>query len=408
MDTLRIDHLSRTLARATSRRTLLRVAFAAALARALPLRRAAATAECPGDWIWCEASAECVNPEEDPENCGGCGIVCTTVHGPGICCASRCYDPLVSRENCGGCSNDCEGEESCDNGVCREIIVCADGATLCGDECVYLLENDSHCGSCFNNCMGDPAFIHCCGGFCVNNFTDPGHCGGCGNNCPDGLPCEGGVCQGGEVCGPTDIVCGLTCCPAAQSIVCCGDYCLNLMSPDDPTNCGACGNVCVPGAICAMVPVDGPPGEAPRCVCPAGTTDCGFACVDLGADPFNCGGCGAACADGEACVSGACAPLEPSATSTPAEPTPIDSDDPWSLWLAPAALRGAHILQRFTQPDDDPLLFGDGIGPIFTARDFSRLAGLGATHQLPICSTKRWREIWIDWSTRRGTPDCAR
>jgi hypothetical protein len=380
MDTARFDRLSRALARETSRRAMLRAAVATAITGALALRRVHATAECPGDWIWCEASSTCVNPEEDPENCGACGIVCMTVHGAGICCGSVCYDPMVSHENCGSCSNDCEGWEECISGECVALVQCAGGAVQCGGECVYLSENDDHCGSCYHACVGDPPVLRCCGGICVNPYTDPSNCGVCGNVCPDGSGCDAGICQGGEMCGPTDIVCGATCCPAAQSIVCCGDYCLNLMSPDDPANCGACGNACIPGAVCAMVPVEGPPGTAPRCVCPTGTTDCAFACADLAADPLNCGGCGVACAEGESCVSGACAPLEPSATSTPAEPTPVDADDPWQLWLAPAALRGAHVLQRFTQPQDDPQLFDDGIGPVYTARDFSRLAGLGASH----------------------------
>lgn len=41
-------------------------------------------------------------------------------------------------------------------------------------------------------------------------------------------------------------------------------------------------------------------------VCPTGQAACGDACVQVDADPANCGTCGNACGDGEACRAGAC------------------------------------------------------------------------------------------------------
>jgi hypothetical protein len=60
----------------------------------------------------------------------------------------------------------------------------------------------------------------------------------------------------------------------------------------DPSNCGACGNVC--------------PAEAPFCSFGQCWNDnCGGA--DLNWDPNNCGACGNICTWGTACAFGVCA-----------------------------------------------------------------------------------------------------
>jgi glucosylceramidase len=41
-------------------------------------------------------------------------------------------------------------------------------------------------------------------------------------------------------------------------------------------------------------------------ICPAGETACGLACLDVSADPANCGGCGIPCSAGQVCQAGAC------------------------------------------------------------------------------------------------------
>lgn len=76
----------------------------------------------------------------------------------------------------------------------------------------------------------------------------------------------------------------------------CDDECAPVQF--DPTNCGACGNVCANGEVCT----------AGSCAtfCGVGITDCDGACVDTDIDPANCGGCAMACAAGEMCSAGTC------------------------------------------------------------------------------------------------------
>jgi hypothetical protein len=77
---------------------------------------------------------------------------------------------------------------------------------------------------------------------------------------------------------------------------CGGDTCVDLLADDK--NCGACGNACEVGSICASGVCKG---------CAAGETACGTKCVDVQSDPDNCGSCGVGCGLGESCSNGTCA-----------------------------------------------------------------------------------------------------
>jgi hypothetical protein len=73
--------------------------------------------------------------------------------------------------------------------------------------------------------------------------------------------------------------------------------CVPVLS--DPTNCGACGNVCTgPGATCI----------AGNCACMGSLFDyCpGTGCMDVSGDDANCGACGNACGPMTTCAQGVC------------------------------------------------------------------------------------------------------
>ena len=110
--------------------------------------------------------ATCENLQDDPANCGVCGMSCGTA-------GSNEETPV------------------CLNGHCS--TPCDTGFTMCGGSCVNLGDDSDNCGMCGNSCGGQT----CCGGTCADTSTDPGNCGTCGNVCAWWQPnCGGGNCCG--------------------------------------------------------------------------------------------------------------------------------------------------------------------------------------------------------------------
>ena len=167
--------------------------------------------------------------------------------------------------------------------------------------------------ACAAGCELANAVGSCVAGACVIESCNPGfddcdglafdgceasldalpNCGGCDLRCD--LPGATESCSAG--------VCELTACETGRAD-CDGDSANGCeTSLGTRSDCAACAHDCGPSAAC----------EAGSCVeeCAEGLTDCGGACVNLGADASHCGACGVLCElahRAEACVGGTCEP----------------------------------------------------------------------------------------------------
>ncbi|RDV37203.1 hypothetical protein DV096_14560 [Bradymonadaceae bacterium TMQ3] len=98
---------------------------------------------CPSYQDRCEG--ECIPTSVDPENCGGCGVVCegSDVCSGGSCvdpescpgeleaCGGACVDTSLDSDHCGGCGITCDAGEGCVAGTCREVIALEPGPASC-------------------------------------------------------------------------------------------------------------------------------------------------------------------------------------------------------------------------------------------------------------------------------------
>jgi hypothetical protein len=292
------------------------------------------------------------NLSTNPNDCGGCGIVCSgnNVYSPtcafGLCngtCVAGWADCDHNKQtngceinttgnvnNCGGCGVVCSGADAtaaCTNSTC--VLTCNSGYADCdhnaANGCEVNVNTDgSNCGACGTACtasqacmMGTCQVVSCptgqtvCSGTCVNLQTDNANCGTCGTSCMMGQTCCAGACVDtsssnsncgacGTTCDTTNHqTCAMSACSCATGYTNCGTtgsglLCINLQN--DSAHCGMCENACM-----MMEPCTGG-----VCGCPSGQTFCaqGHACTDLNTDPNNCGTCGNVCAGG--CVNGTC------------------------------------------------------------------------------------------------------
>jgi Stigma-specific protein, Stig1 len=277
---------------------------------------------CTGSEVQCGGA--CVELQRDPVHCGACDATCapSDVCIAGSCqsvCAQEqtpcgpepadCADLGSDHDNCGACGNDC-GPLVCDRGVCADI--CSAGLENCAGSCVDLGTSVAHCGACGSGCALPNAIPSCVGGACdvdecwtgsadcdgiasngceADVEADPSNCGACGE-----------VCQSGEHASPAcgSAKCSVMCDAGFADCDGVADNGCETSLFNDSANCGACGNDCG-GYVC----VAGACGSE----CLGGLTSCEGTCTDIQSDPANCGGCGSVCdlSGAEAtCVGGSC------------------------------------------------------------------------------------------------------
>jgi glucosylceramidase len=127
----------------------------------------------------------------------------------------------------------------------------------------------------------------------------------------------------------------------------------------------------------------GPVG--PSLTCPAGQAACGPSCIDVLADPTNCGGCGIPCFAGEVCAGGACqcAPGSPGCADggTAASPTLVTSA-PGATWNTGGSLTEVTAGSADVTVDDTAAAqTWEGFGGAFNEKGWSALSLLSPADQ---------------------------
>ena len=146
MDDVRFDALVRRLGatpltRALALRGLTGGVLAATLGSAIASPGADAKKKrkkCPSGFTRCTVKrgrkkrkkSFCVDAQNDPANCGGCGLACAAGRpcqgGSCACpsgqefCGGACVDIDTDSANCGSCGNVCDGGNDCNTAVCNQ------------------------------------------------------------------------------------------------------------------------------------------------------------------------------------------------------------------------------------------------------------------------------------------------
>ena len=297
----------------------------------------AGTAECDGDPATvCETTVS-----DDAENCGKCRVTCASAFCSGGTCTSvdcpsgfadcnqeeadRCETELSTAEDCGACGLHCSsvnGEPSCTARSCR--IACDEGYDDCDDDietgCETRLATDvAHCGVCGNGCTNEHGGTRCEGGECSPRCD--GGFGDCDGDPSNG--CEADLRTSASDCG----ACGERCAPRHAEGVCDDGVCTARCDDNfDDCNgdvldgceadlgaaetCGSCTNHCGENGGTASC------GENGTCeiVCDEARADCANGLEDgcetnTAVSTLHCGVCDRVCPSNmgtPACRAGVC------------------------------------------------------------------------------------------------------
>ncbi|HYQ43664.1 MAG TPA: hypothetical protein VER11_16905 [Polyangiaceae bacterium] len=270
---------------------------------------------CAASHIDC--NGQCVDAQNDPNNCGGCGRKCK----PGVACEDALCEGVPAGGGGGSSGNDAGGEggTAAESGAGGNAGAAGDDpgnltdAHPDGDAgCTPPYNTSAACGDCHTKCpdtkpncapYGQDEYVCvagcqpplvACGGQCVDPgmYTTPDACGSCDVKCSGSKP----------LCSPnTD---GNYACKSAcdSPLVECNGLCVPAQF-DTPEACGSCNTECP-----ATKPTCSPDGVGSyKCVlvCEDPLKACNGKCVDFNIDANNCGSCGNVCESG-ICQGGMC------------------------------------------------------------------------------------------------------
>jgi hypothetical protein len=180
------------------------------------------------------------NLTADVKNCGGCGVLCSTLNTSSVCSGGQCQ---IAACNAGFADCDNKPADGCETNISADIKNCGGCGLLCATVNATAMCANGKCqiGACnagFADCNGNPI-----DGCETNVSADVKNCGGCGLFCStaNATPmCTNGKCQIGA-CNS-----GFADCNANPS-----DGCEVNIQGNDVNNCGGCGLRCQTGHACS-------------------------------------------------------------------------------------------------------------------------------------------------------------
>lgn len=299
------------------------------------------TSSCDAGWSNCAQPAApaaddgCeISSGTDPQNCGACGRICSTVHAGNLGCSAGLCNP-VCQTGYGNCVK--PAAPAADDGCEANVAFDPDNCGSCGRACAsgHVLGRSCSAGECDSACQ--PGWGNCskpvapaADNGCEIDLTDSvANCGACGRACSstgvDTATCSNSLCV--STCTGSLGNCSTPAAPAPD------DGC-EIDLGGDADNCGACGYVCSGQHATARACSSG--SCAPTCAANFGDCQTPLAPTNddgcehpVDADVFNCGACGRACSTShvasETCQAGTCKPycdVGYSSCSSPASPTP--------------------------------------------------------------------------------------
>lgn len=179
--------------------------------------------------------------------CGACGAACSTNHIDALCSGT----PVACNGPCVFPWADCNADkrsDGCETNLAGDINNCGGCGVACSTNhitpaCAGWSCSSGVCAAGYSDCNGDKQSDGCE----ANLLTDKNHCGSCTNVCPTGASwvCSTGqcVCQArtcssaGYECGTLYDGCGayFNCGTCSSGLACSGGQCIvNQPDPDDP------------------------------------------------------------------------------------------------------------------------------------------------------------------------------